>query len=242
MLQRIHRTHDDGLLLAAAALRDGGPPQHRGNFRLLTAVGVPMAAANLANAIAWRRGGDVAVITPSLAGNFARDVLSRVGLQACGQQGNGPYTVHWEAPPDAGVATVVGRLQLEDPAPVAEVILALSAIEQVPQVRLTIDWFRRQQRAGGIATVTIGGLTEVIARQATVHRQHVGSRAMELSAMTVQQAKNREFDGTVVLWPFRVGGDAVHKRRLLYNAITRARRWCTVIVQGAALRNSPPFA
>jgi superfamily I DNA/RNA helicase len=45
--------------------------------------------------------------------------------------------------------------------------------------------------------------------------------------MTVQQAKNREFDGVVILWPFTVGGDPEHKRRLFYNAITRARRWCT---------------
>jgi DNA helicase IV len=60
--------------------------------------------------------------------------------------------------------------------------------------------------------------------------------------MTVQQAKNREFDGVVVLWPYQVGGDAEHRRRLLYNAVTRARRWCTVIVQSQNILNAPPFA
>lgn len=62
-----------------------------------------------------------------------------------------------------------------------------------------------------------------------------------LPAMTVQQAKNREFDGVVVIWPYQVGGDGEHKRRLLYNAVTRARRWCTVLVQGAALPHGAPF-
>jgi DNA helicase IV len=59
--------------------------------------------------------------------------------------------------------------------------------------------------------------------------------------MTIQQAKNREFDGVVALWPYQVGGDAEQKRRLLYNAITRARRWCTVVVQGQNIPAGAPF-
>jgi len=46
-------------------------------------------------------------------------------------------------------------------------------------------------------------------------RHHLGVDNIVFAAMTVQQAKNREFDGVVVLWPFQVGGDAEHKRRLL---------------------------
>lgn len=63
-----------------------------------------------------------------------------------------------------------------------------------------------------------------------------------MAAMTVHQAKNREFDGVVVLWPYQLGGDAEHKRRLLYNAVTRARGWCTVVVQNDNLLASAPFA
>lgn len=59
--------------------------------------------------------------------------------------------------------------------------------------------------------------------------------------MTVHQAKNREFDGVIVIWPHTVGGDAQHKRRLLYNAITRAKKWCLVLVQGKKALESPPF-
>lgn len=60
--------------------------------------------------------------------------------------------------------------------------------------------------------------------------------------MTVQQAKNREFDGVIVIWPFQVGGDDEQKRRRLYNAVTRARRWCSVIVQNEVILKSPPFS
>jgi DNA helicase IV len=59
--------------------------------------------------------------------------------------------------------------------------------------------------------------------------------------MTVHQAKNREFAGVVVLWPYEVGGDGETKRRLLYNAVTRAQAWCTVIVQSKKLLSAPPF-
>lgn len=59
--------------------------------------------------------------------------------------------------------------------------------------------------------------------------------------MTVHQAKNREFDGVVVLWGFKISGDAEQKRRLLYNAVTRARSWCEVIVQSSKLLQQPPF-
>ncbi len=58
--------------------------------------------------------------------------------------------------------------------------------------------------------------------------------------MTVHQAKNREFDGVIVIWPHTVGGDAEHKLRLLYSAITRAKRRCLVLVQGKKALESPP--
>jgi superfamily I DNA/RNA helicase len=81
----------------------------------------------------------------------------------------------------------------------------------------------------------------VIARQLAMRRQRHGADNHDFAAMTVQQAKNREFEGVVVLWPYQVGGDAEHKRRLLYNAITRARRWCTIVVQNPNLLQDAPF-
>ncbi len=49
--------------------------------------------------------------------------------------------------------------------------------------------------------------------------------------MTIHQAKNREFESVVVLWPLKLGGNPEQKRRLLYNAVTRARGRAVVIVQ-----------
>gem|GEM_PF-778016 len=48
---------------------------------------------------------------------------------------------------------------------------------------------------------------------------------------TIHGAKNREFDNVIVLWPYKVSSDLLQKRKLLYNAITRAKRNVVVLVQ-----------
>ena len=82
----------------------------------------------------------------------------------------------------------------------------------------------------------------MIARNVALRRQYGGGTSHLVTAMTVQQAKNREFDGVVIIWPYQVGGDVEHKRRLLYNAVTRAKRWCNVIVQGQNILAAAPFS
>lgn len=49
---------------------------------------------------------------------------------------------------------------------------------------------------------------------------------------TVHGAKNREFDNVFVIWPYKVPSDAEQKRRLLYNAVTRSKHNCMLLVRG----------
>ncbi|MCK8600139.1 ATP-dependent helicase [Syntrophobacteraceae bacterium DRH4] len=53
---------------------------------------------------------------------------------------------------------------------------------------------------------------------------------------TVHGAKNREFDNVIIIWPYRVTSDSEQKRRLLYNAITRSKRNCMLLVRGDSKR------
>lgn len=48
---------------------------------------------------------------------------------------------------------------------------------------------------------------------------------------TIHGAKNREFDNVIILWPYVAPNDLLQKRKLLYNAITRAKRNAVIIVQ-----------
>jgi superfamily I DNA/RNA helicase len=63
-----------------------------------------------------------------------------------------------------------------------------------------------------------------------------------MSAMTAHGAKNREFDFVVVLWAASITGSDDQKRRLLYNAITRAKSRCLILVQAKSNMTSAPFS
>jgi superfamily I DNA/RNA helicase len=58
---------------------------------------------------------------------------------------------------------------------------------------------------------------------------------------TVHAAKNREFDNVFVLWTYKLPPDVDQQRRLLYNAVTRSKRNCMVLVLGDEnrARNDP---
>jgi superfamily I DNA/RNA helicase len=62
--------------------------------------------------------------------------------------------------------------------------------------------------------------------------------------MTIHQAKNRDFDSVVVIWPLEIPAGSDRRRRLLYNAITRAREQAVVVVQDPfdEVIAKPPFA
>jgi hypothetical protein len=152
VLTQIHRTNVPALLTAAASIRAGAAAQAGQGFQILTAKGLPMAAAYLANAMAWRRGGNVAVITPSLASTFARDVVARVGRQACGHQGNGPYAIRWDRSDDDEVAAILEGFEMHDAATLAETLAALSRLPTSGAVRQSVGWARRQAHAGGVTS------------------------------------------------------------------------------------------
>lgn len=242
-LVHVQRTDRPGLLAAATAIRGGNAPVNGQGFRILQpGVSVPLAATLLANAIAWRQGGDVAVITPALQGNFARNVVARVCNGSCGQQGNGPYAIQWEGTDRDETEAILAALDLAANAPGAQTLAALRAVLPCGPVRSTIAWVENQIHAAGRLDFSRADLEAEIARNVQRRRQHGGNTTHLFTALTVQQAKNREFEGVVVIWPYQVGGDVEHKRRLLYNAVTRARRWCNVIVQSPIILTAAPFA
>jgi hypothetical protein len=236
------RTDVVGLLSAASAIRDGGVPATLGAFRVHATPSIPMAAAYLANAIAWGGNGSVAVITPSLQGGFSRGVVARVCAVPCGQQQNGPYPIRWERSEHDEAAELEQALMLPDVCTLAEGVQALNALPICGPVNQTKRWLDYQNRAFGKRQFARQEIVANLKRHITLRRNRGLHESGRLLAMTVQQAKNREFDIVVVIWPFEVGGDAEHKRRLLYNAVTRARRSCTVLVRGAQLPNAAPFA
>jgi hypothetical protein len=237
------RTNDNELIEAARALRDGRALGTEGKrFKVMATPGHSnFAATCLANAIAWRRGGNVAVLTPSRTGGFAESVVRRVGEGPIGKQRNGPFRINWEGNDQEELSELWTQLAIQDGSTFTEVLTALTEHRHSPPVKNLREWLIRRRSTAGVETVVAAELKRHLGRTLATRRHYSGRTDSQFTAMTVQQAKNREFDHVVVLWPYAMRDNPVQKRRLLYNAITRAKRSCTVLVQSADMLRSAPF-
>lgn len=237
------RTNVRALIDAATAIRSGRAPAQGGGFKIVPGPKVPLASALLASAIKWSKGGSVAVLAPSLQGNYVRDVISQVQSAPSGREKNlGPFPIRWEESERDEMAKLDGRLELPEKMTVGQALEILGGLPRSGHLEQTMNWLKRMRNTTGRADTTSTEVVERIKRYISLRRQHVVKSDSGLMAMTVHQAKNREFDGVVVLWPYTVKADDEGKRRLLYNAVTRARRWCTVIVQSPSMLRTAPFA
>jgi UvrD-like helicase family protein len=244
VLTRVHRTESAPLLAAAQALRVGRGIDNLsgGNFKVLAANGPSIAATFLVNAVTWSGGGTVALVTPSLKGGFAEALVKNAGQKAWGKQRNGPFKFIWETTTDQE-ADHVCRCFGDIP------VFNLDSLREALAENANSFWgkrllerYRRQRNTTGTALVTHENVVAEVKNIFGEQQRYSSGFTSNFAAMTIHQAKNREFDGVVVVWPYTVGGDAESQRRLLYNAITRARRWCTVITQSVSQLDKPPFS
>jgi hypothetical protein len=89
----------------------------------------------------------------------------------------------------------------------------------------------RFSKLKGIAPIppaVVARHVEMVVHERRAYSPHSPNRVIT----TVHGAKNREFDNAIILWPYTVPSDAEQKRRLLYNAITRAKSNCMILVRG----------
>ncbi len=244
-LSKIRRTSASGLLEASRALRAGGDVHHKGDgFTVLGAqshnVGASFVSRNL---LWWNSCADIAVLTPVRppGSAFVRDLIARVGARPIGNPPVGPHLVPWEESQEEQRDQFIEGLGLPDD-PNAVVCCNGLSFGDVggPQQELR-HWIERQTRLTGRTTFA----AEEIRREA--RRFHQRSRAYRrvrgggVRVMTIHQAKNREFHSVIVLWPYEVAGIVERQRRLLYNAITRAKCRVLVVVQNPSRLKQPPF-
>lgn len=244
-LSKPQRCSVPALLDASSALRSGLAPIAGQGFKVAACASAAQAAALLASTIHFARiktpKCSVAVITPARKGGYADEVVEMVTTKACGSKKLGPFKLRWEIA-ESPLLEAVEQMAFDGEKPCGEVAYKILAEADDGMARdALIRWTLRQRDVAGRAGISfqelIGQARKVIAvTRARANRTDSGKRAL-----TVHQAKNREFDVVIVIWPYTVAQDDEGKRRLLYNAITRAKLQCTVIVQGAASTSKPPF-
>ncbi len=244
VLEGCRRTNDDELIAAARAMRNGDAVNRDGRrFRVILTLGAAhgMAATRLASTIRYRGGGNVAVLTPSRQGGFANGAVARVCEGPVGQRRHGPFKIEWETGEEHDAGALWDRLELRSRCAIGDVLASMAEHRHEPEIKMVRGWLLRQRGSRGLAHIEAGELRRQLDRAFAMRRRYSQRRQPQFAAMTIQQAKNREFDHVVVLWPFRIPADDEQRRRLLYNAITRAVRSCTVLVQGQVLLDAPPF-
>jgi hypothetical protein len=241
------RTADADLIAAAQALRSGAPLIAGTNpsFKLISAQSQHVAASFISQTMAPAASSDVVMISASRAGAspWVEKIIQLVGTKQYGKQKSGPVLIKWEMTAEGLIDATIGQLGIAE-GNGAIGTAAILALPRGPVAHQLKRWAENQRRLLGRTEFGAAELRAQIKRIVQRIRSFGSIPQGGRRAMTIHQAKNREFPVVIVLWPFRVVGEPVLARRWLYNAITRAKRRAIVIVEDPQQNRlgAPPFA
>lgn len=240
-LTKPQRTKVTELLDAAAAIRKGVPPTSGKLFKVQLTAKPSLAGAWLNGNLNFYGGGkSVAIITPTL-GAFSQAAVTWASQNKTAN-GHGPYSVQWEESDSTAAANFIERVNFHDVNDILSVTARLYETGDLRVTRDVLNWMDTQRRAKAQTTFSKNEINGAIEQAFFQRRRSRKSDEKGWKGMTIHGAKNREFDNVIVLWPAAVGGSDDHKRRLLYNAITRAKERCLVLVQAKSTLAKAPFA
>ncbi|MEO9122340.1 MAG: ATP-binding domain-containing protein, partial [Burkholderiaceae bacterium] len=234
------RTNVIELLDAAAAIRRGLPPPSGQYFKVQLTPKPQLAGAWLNGNLSYYGGGkSVAVITPAL-GPFARAAVTWAANDKT-TKGAGPYLISWEESEAKAASAFLADLALQEVNDVPSIAALLLGAGDPRAARDVSEWMDMQRRARSKIVFSKEEIKRAIEQSFAQRRRIRKSERQGWRGMTVHGAKNREFDNVIVLWPAAIAGSDNQKRRLLYNAVTRAKVRCLVLVQSKASLNQAPF-
>lgn len=246
------RTSDATLLKAAGRLRASQDCGDILQGTLMSALNANVAAADIARNICWKKPKDAVILSPTGPDKspFVRDVVARLIKKSIKPKGIakdvGPFPIIWESNMGEEKAALLAKLGC---------LTQGIGMEKLREICLSdkgslgdlCQWAERKLRVKGQLQFSDCELTTAIDRILQARRSFLPTTSPgRIRAMTINQAKNREFEGVIILWPLALGGDLESQRRRLYNALTRAQKWAIVIVQDAPKKASrlagPPFS
>lgn len=227
------RTDDSGLLRAARALRENAKASGP-TVPVYYAPDVGPAACRIVGRFtAWQPQQRITIGTCALIALSLDDPLLRKLLDSFGNQlakRNAKRRVQWsrmssETEQHKQVITELGLKGtggIWQPAPSISGHLANAVARDAIR-------FCKLRGAAEIPEELVGNFAKVAVHNARAF----GWSSPQFQVLTVHSAKNREFDHVFVFWAYKAGSWPVEEQqRLLYNAVTRAKRDCTVLVLG----------
>ncbi|WP_245820602.1 ATP-binding domain-containing protein [Flavimaricola marinus] len=212
---------------------------------------VPATASN-SGLLAWhlafqltRRSNDVALLTPDAKNTIIRNAIEAVGTRRWTWPSGatfGPFSIAWEGGDSSIEQELAEKIGFPASASYDEVCAVLKEHSTQPMVKTVDRRVRRLHRVTGQSEFEKAQLDSFISDAVRTNTRLGFTKSAKIKAMSIHAAKNREFDRVIVLWPQSATGGDEHKRRLLYNAMTRAKSYCTIVVLGTGRTTAAPFA
>jgi hypothetical protein len=236
------------LLAAALEVRNGQPITVDGPYFKIKvapaskAAGPMLAATTIAYSMTRR--GTFAILSPAKPARsaYVRSIIETLKVKQFGKANLGPFpNLRWESGGDDGGDGLRAQLLATDPHQYDDIASLLTA-STVPAAGQMAAALRRLRDARGQREFSAAEVVALFDRCRTLAnqfgRRKMGSRRL----LTIHQAKNREFDHVVIIWPYEIASDPDDRRRLLYNAITRAKQSCLIVVQAQKMLAEAPFS
>jgi hypothetical protein len=222
-----HRTDDQGILNAARALRENTPVAGA-SVPVCYGPAVPTAFRIMERlALGWdgpRWTGTTAIICPA-SGGIVDSVLKELAGHLK-KRGRSPISWVQQTTSEEEQRRLYGALGIARTDDQAQ--WQATANPETSLATEVAERARRFARLRGLDRIT-NDLIAAVADQ-TIHASRAYCRTSgKYIITTVHGAKNREFDNVFVLWPYRLPGNAELHRRLLYNALTRAKINCMIL-------------
>lgn len=236
----VKRTKNNKILNTATCLRKG--ENIKGEKIYITAsVSKHLTGAILKPNIHYNIGsGNIAIISPTKKSNFVKDAIASLSTTYTFKKGSknagktiGPYDNLLE---NDGYANI-DELLIDIPK------RPLNKLE-LKKLKAKNNFILNRCCEKSLKKMTLRNLEEVpydefiYTLNQFIHTHdnfYRKERISKLTFITIHAAKNREFETVIILWPYEVSGNTLYKRKLLYNAITRAKTNAIIIVQNRTM-------
>jgi hypothetical protein len=232
--QKSSRTNDGSVIATARALRSGTPTSS--GVQCCFAPSGDVAAATIMTLTRKWRGSTAILAFKCEGSHFVEQTFTALTKPRRRDEKMRPISVAWD-PSERSQRTAAFASLADLPETLSA---AAGAREHGLSEAHSECWNRcaRRARRCGETTVQRKKLLEELRRVLHFNRAFA-AKPMRRVLTTIHSAKNQEWHNVIVLWSgthFRAATPDELKRRLLYNAITRAKLNCFIIADGAAYK------
>lgn len=235
----VKRTKNNKILNTATCLRKGENIEGE-KIYITASVSKHLTAAILKSNIHYNIGkGNIAIISPTKKSNFVKDAIASLSTTHTFKKGPnmgktiGPY---YNLLGSDGFANVEELLIDVPERPLNKLDLSELKAKKNFILNRCCDKSLKKMTLRNLEEVPYNDFVHTLNQFIRTHDNfYRKERTSKLTLTTIHAAKNREFDTVIILWPYEVSGSTLYKRKLLYNAITRAKTNAIIIVQSKTM-------